>query len=239
MKTYEIRILTDAVATHCKRKKLDEDYKDSLQRDIIKSMDYWDNKYEGNANSMFTNHFLNTLNKYFTEGCLKALYERYKDELTYQEIGDRNNYTKTCAEQKVKAVLEKIPKTKIWRELLFDEIYVPMAHIIVSKDTIYNSSLSCRARNCLARYIDKQSKLFGIEIKPTLDNIAKYVTDLRLLYQCGARTRCEIINYFKQLGYTETVNNWETKLLNTEEELLITIRKREERAREREASTIK
>lgn len=239
MKTYELRILTDAIITHCKRKKLDEHYKDNLHKDVDESIDYWEDKYSKEANTKFTNHFQKVLAEHFTEGCLDALYDRYKNELTYQEIGDKYNYTKTCAEQKVKAVLEKIPKIKIWRELLFDEMYVPMAHIIVSKDTIYNSPLSCRARNCLTRYLDRQSKLFGVDIKPTTDNIAKYIPDLRLLYQCGARTRREIINYFKELGYNETVNNWELKLLNKEEELMITIRKREKRAKEREASITK
>lgn len=219
MKTLEMRILTDAIVIHCQRTKKDKEYSKLLYDDLTKCIDYWEEKYKDTnyiANDKFSEHFWKVMAQYFTDGCINALLDRYQGCLTYQEIAEKYDYSKACAEQKVKQSLTKIPKPKIWRALLFEDIFIPRKGVtpgkIVGKDTIYGSTLSSRAITSITRFMNNQSDVFGVELSPTPENIVKYLTDIKMLRGCGARTRQEILKYFKSLGYTEEVSHWEELL---------------------------
>ena len=232
MKTLEMRILTDSIVIHCYRTNKDKEYSNILYEDLNKCIKYWEDKYEDTdyvANDKFSEHFWNIMGQHFTEGCITAILDRYSNGLTYQEIADKNGYSKSCAEQKVKQTLEKIPKPKIWRVLLFEDIVIPRRGTVPGKivpgDTIYGSNLPSRAITSLTRFMNNQSQLFNIELSPTPENIAKYLTDLKMLSGCGQRTRHDIINYFNSIGYTDTTKHWEDLISQELEEAALKSRK--------------
>lgn len=210
MDIIEIRMIRDAIAVYCTRKGKDRTVEEQLHKDVDDSIEYWNKRCgkDDNVKDMFSEHFWKVLDKYFTDKCINALKDRYIDKLTYQAIGDKYQFSKTCAEQKVKQILEKLPKYKIWRELLFDEIYLIKERKCVPRETVYGTDLSSRAKTSLVRFMEEQSKLEGEEILPTPENIVKYLTNLNMLTLCGGRTRNEILKFFKQLGYEEVVNTW-------------------------------
>lgn len=201
MKNYEKAILRDAINVHCRRNKLSEEIKLQYENDLINAEEYWKNR-----ETEFSNRFWNIINDNFTDGCVEALKQRYVDKMTYQKIGDINGYSKTRAEQKVKRILINILKIKIWRILLFEEVYIPSLHKTVSKDNIYATSLSNRTKTVLISYCEK------LGLDTTINNIANNLNNIEELDRIGLKTSDEIFDWFSKNGYKESVDKWRKTL---------------------------
>ena len=215
MDIIEIRIIMDAITVYCTRKEQGPEVEAKLNSDLAKGIEFWTDKCSTNntnAEKVFSKHFWKVVNKYFTDKCITVLIDRYINKMTYQAIGDMYGFSRTCAQQKVTQILEKLPKYKIWRELLFDEIYLVKERKSVSKDTIYGTTISSRAKTSLIRFLEEKSEELREEITPTADNVAKYLINLNMLKLCGRSTRNEIIKYFNSIGYKNLVKSWKKQI---------------------------
>ena len=204
MKDYERIILRDAIEVYCKKCKMSDEVKKSLYSDLSQTEAFWNNLYKNEfiADKLFSEHFWKVIEDNFTTGYVNCLKMRYINKMTYQEIGDANGYNKTCGEQKVKQLLIKLPKTKIWRVILFNEVYITPLKKTVPRDNIYATTLTNRCKTILINYCTDNN------LEPTIGNIIANLSSVSELERIGFKTIKELFSWFNSNGYNEYVSIW-------------------------------
>jgi hypothetical protein len=215
MKKFEVKLLLDAIDKYCYKKNKDADFKNKLINDVKESVDYWRNLCvtDDEADIKFSEHFWSAINKVLTEGSVKALLLRYESGKKFREIGSIEGYSRACAEQKISLALVRIVNPKIWRTLLFDEIYSPTLKTTITEDSIYSTTLSNSVKKKMKAYIDKINDMNGYKLDYTITNIAKYLTSPLALPRSGIKTSSEVIMWFENNGYPELSKQWKVSLM--------------------------